>query len=90
MTKYERKKFYDINFIWPVKGKITSYFGPRIDPITGVYSFHSGIDIKNKTGSKIKVAKDGKVIFIGWQKIYGNFIHDMALMGISTNEADSY
>ena len=74
MTKYERKKFYEINFIWPIRGKITSYFGPRIDPITGVYSFHSAIDIKNKINSKIKAAKDGKVIFIGWQKIYGNFI----------------
>ena len=25
-------------------------------------------------GTKIKVVKDGKIIFIGWQKIYGNFI----------------
>ena len=74
MTEYERKKFYSINFIWPIRGKITSYFGPRIDPLTGIYGFHSGIDIKNRPGSKIKVAKDGKIIFIGWQKIYGNFI----------------
>lgn len=74
MTEYERKKFIDTNFIWPVKGKITSYYGSRIDPITGIYSFHSGIDIKNKTGAKIKSVKDGKVIFVGWQKIYGNFV----------------
>ena len=30
--------------------------------------------VKEEINSKIKAAKDGKVIFIGWQKIYGNFI----------------
>lgn len=74
MTEYERNKFIETNFLWPVRGKITSYFGSRIDPITGIYSFHTGIDIKNKIGAKVKSAKDGKVIFVGWQKIYGNFI----------------
>ncbi len=74
MTEYERNKFVETNFLWPVRGKITSYFGSRIDPITGIYSFHTGIDIKNKIGAKVKSAKDGKVIFVGWQKIYGNFI----------------
>ncbi len=74
MTKYEKNKFYNIDFIWPIKGKITSYFGSRIDPITGVYSFHTGIDIKKYPGAKIKSVKDGKVIFVGWQKIYGNFV----------------
>ncbi|MCK4797742.1 MAG: M23 family metallopeptidase [Spirochaetes bacterium] len=74
MTSYERKMFFGKNYIWPVNGKITSYYGPRIDPFTGAYGFHSGIDIKNKTGSIIKATRDGKVIFIGWQKVYGNFL----------------
>lgn len=74
MTKYEWNVFYKIDFIWPVRGRLTSRFGARIDPFTGTYGFHSGIDIKKTKGAKIKAAKDGKVVYVGWQKVYGNFV----------------
>jgi len=73
MTKYEKDEYEDTNkIVWPVKGKITSYFGPRIDPFKGVYSYHTGIDIKNESGSPVKAVKDGIVVFTGYDKIYGN------------------
>lgn len=74
LTSYERSQLFGIDYVWPASGRISSYFGPRIDPFTGAYGFHSGIDIKNSAGTKVKSARDGKVIFVGWQKVYGNFI----------------
>lgn len=57
--------------IWPVTGTITSYFGPRPDPFTGVWRNHSGMDIAVPTGTPIKAAEDGVVIHSGWIDGYG-------------------
>lgn len=40
------------NFKWPVPGvyRITSGFGPRVDPVYGTMGFHSGVDIAAPTG----------------------------------------
>lgn len=57
--------------IWPVTGTITSYFGPRPDPFTGVWRNHSGMDIAVPTGTPIKAAEEGVVIHSGWIDGYG-------------------
>jgi len=41
---------------------IRSYFGPRIDPFDGDYRMHQGIDFGGKTGDKVFVTGNGKVI----------------------------
>jgi len=74
MTKYEKELYSEQLYIWPVKGRISSYFGSRIDPFTGIYGFHAGIDIKCKEGTKVGCVKDGKVVFIGYHNVYGNFV----------------
>jgi murein DD-endopeptidase len=48
--------------LFPIKNKITSQFGNRINPITRQYKFHNGIDISGKVGEKIKSPADGKVL----------------------------
>ncbi len=52
-------------FTWPLPGYnyITSYFGPRISPITGAYSNHSGVDISGGSvyGKPVVAAYDGTV-----------------------------
>jgi murein DD-endopeptidase MepM/ murein hydrolase activator NlpD len=48
-------------FIRPVNGPITSPFGYRSDPITGVQTFHSGIDFGAACGTPIKAANNGTV-----------------------------
>ena len=58
----------------PVRGIITSRFGPRIDPINGEPSFHSGVDIKNNPGTKITATADGVVEVTGHDNGHGNFI----------------
>ena len=85
MTKYEKEAFTDKFFIHPIKGIITSGYGLRKDPITGVLDFHTGIDIKNDKGKPVKSVRSGKVVFTGWQKVYGNFVmikHDREIITI--------
>ncbi len=55
----------------PVPGRITSTFGYRVHPITGVYKLHTGVDIACSTGTPIRAAADGEVIIAGWQGAYG-------------------
>lgn len=59
---------------WPVKGTITSKFGPRIHPIFGTKDFHEGIDIAASSGTPVKAAASGKVSYAGWMTGYGNVI----------------
>lgn len=56
------------SLIWPVSGPITSPFGMRWG------SLHPGIDIGVPTGTPIKAAAAGKVIYCGWMSGYGNLV----------------
>jgi murein DD-endopeptidase MepM/ murein hydrolase activator NlpD len=59
--------------IWPVSGPITSPYGPRCLP-NGDCSFHPGIDIGVPSGTPIKAAAAGTVIYAGWMDGYGNLV----------------
>jgi len=61
------------NLKWPVPGvyKITSPFGPRIDPVYGVEKFHSGVDIGAPAGTPVVAVLDGEVAYAGWNDGYG-------------------
>jgi murein DD-endopeptidase MepM/ murein hydrolase activator NlpD len=52
--------------IWPVRGTVTSEYGARWG------RRHEGIDIGAPTGTPIRAAKAGTVIFVGQQGGYGN------------------
>lgn len=62
------------NFIWPLRGRITSGFGTRRDPLKGGRQFHCGIDISANLGTRVRAAADGRVIFSGWKTGYGNVV----------------
>ncbi len=59
--------------IWPVNGPITSPYGPRCLP-NGDCAFHPGIDIGVPSGTPIKAAAAGTVIYAGWMDGYGNLV----------------
>jgi len=61
-------------FIYPVQGRISSYFGERADPFTGVPNFHNGVDIVNKPGTAIDAAMAGRVADVGFNFDYGNYV----------------
>lgn len=46
----------------PLRGRITSKFGNRIHPVTGVkVSFHNGVDIAAPVGSQIVAPSNGRI-----------------------------
>lgn len=74
MRSDELKRALGQLFIYPVWGPLTSPYGWRNDPFTGVRRFHAAIDIAAPTGTPIKAALDGKVSSEGYNGTYGNFI----------------
>jgi len=59
--------------IWPVSGPISSPYGPRCLP-NGDCSFHPGVDIAVPSGTPIRAAAAGTVIYSGWMDGYGNLV----------------
>ena len=61
---------------WPVPGytRITSSFGMRTHPITGVYKLHTGTDIGAPMGATFIAANDGVVVKAGYNGAYGNMV----------------
>jgi murein DD-endopeptidase MepM/ murein hydrolase activator NlpD len=51
--------------IWPAKGWLTSRWGPRISPFTGLRQFHAGIDIAGEMGTDVIAPAHGRVTFVG-------------------------
>jgi len=61
-------------FLTPAGGYISSYYGPRIHPITGANGFHTGVDFAAANKSDILASKSGTVVFSGQQSGYGNIV----------------
>jgi murein DD-endopeptidase MepM/ murein hydrolase activator NlpD len=61
-------------FAWPVRGPLTSGFGPRIHPISGEPDFHEGIDLEVSEGTDVYAACAGRVIVAGRHDGYGLYV----------------
>lgn len=58
----------------PTHGYVTSGYGMRVDPFTGLPQFHAGIDFSARMGAKVMATADGMVIFSGKKGAYGQVI----------------
>ncbi len=68
----------------PVWGRITSHYGYRVDPFTGTYEFHQGVDIKARWGTPVRATAEGKVIFAGRKPGYGKVVIIRHAFGFTT------
>lgn len=79
ISNLERSLFLGTGFMYPLpsKGKphLTSSFGMRRSPFNHRYvEFHSGVDVSCPRGSEVLAARDGKVVFTGFEGGYGNLV----------------
>lgn len=64
------------HLIWPVPSchSISSGYGYRIHPVTGVRKLHAGIDIPCSTGTSVVAAASGTVVDAGYNSYNGNYL----------------
>lgn len=62
--------------LWPVPSlhTISSGYGYRVHPVTGVYKLHGGIDIPCATGTTLVAADSGRVEVAGYSAYNGYYI----------------
>jgi murein DD-endopeptidase MepM/ murein hydrolase activator NlpD len=61
-------------FIYPVRGRLSSPFGWRSDPISDERRYHAAIDLAASQGTPVKASMDGRVTSVGFNSTYGNYI----------------
>lgn len=69
-----RSLFMATPSLWPTRGLVTSEFGWRKDPISGVTEYHEGIDISAPSGTQVRAAAEGVVIESGNDAGYGKVV----------------
>jgi murein DD-endopeptidase MepM/ murein hydrolase activator NlpD len=60
-------------FVYPVRGRLSSPYGWRNDPISGARRFHAALDMAANTGTPVKASMDGRVT-VGVNSVYGKYI----------------
>ncbi len=63
------------DFVKPLKkARVTSRFDYRVNPVTGRYVFHTGMDLGAASGSNIMAMKSGRVVSAKYNGGYGNVV----------------
>jgi murein DD-endopeptidase MepM/ murein hydrolase activator NlpD len=70
--------------IWPVKGWVTSGFGPRVSPFTEKPAWHDGLDIGAAANAPVQAPAQGRVTTVGFDPKLGNTVKVDHGFGIET------
>lgn len=68
----------------PAAGRVTSPFGMRLHPITGLPQFHEGIDIGAPLGAPVYAMSDGQVLYAGPASGFGTELVLLHAGGVTT------
>ncbi len=60
--------------LFPLSGKIISFYGNHTDPQLNTVIFQKGIEISAKQGQEVRAIYEGTVLYADWFKGYGNII----------------
>jgi murein DD-endopeptidase MepM/ murein hydrolase activator NlpD len=70
--------FTEIPSIWPIRGgigHISMFFGHNINPFSGQWYIHKGIDVSTyRSGDPIVTTADGQVVTIDYTWDFGNYV----------------
>ena len=55
----------------PVRGPVSSPFGPRVHPVSGRRSVHRGIDVAVPVGTPVRATGTGRIVAVGVRSGYG-------------------
>ena len=71
----ERVFFLNRGFRFPLQNfRVTSFYGPRINPVTGRPGVHRGLDLAAPEGTEVFAVRNGTVAEIGMDAVLGNYI----------------
>jgi len=78
LTALEKQRSEDVAIgspsLWPIRGLVTSTFGPRLSPYGGGREMHPGIDIQAPYGELVAAGGSGEVIYAGRDSGYGRLV----------------
>ncbi|KXK00394.1 M23 family metallopeptidase [Nitrospirales bacterium NOB] len=60
--------------IWPVRGWVTSGFGPRVSPFTEKPAWHDGLDIGASPNAPVQAPALGRVVTVAFDSKMGNMV----------------
>lgn len=60
------------SLLWPAAGSLSQGVGPRVHPVYGYASCHTGVDISASSGAPIRAAASGRVVATQSGGPYGN------------------
>src|SRR4030042_1983068 len=83
----KKQMFAHTPSIWPVQGWVTSGFGFRTHPLTGLSQMHEGLDIANRVGTTVIAAAKGIVSDIETDQLFGKILVISHGFGITTRYA---
>lgn len=68
----------EIPNIWPIRGgmgHVSMYFGQNVNPFTGLFYIHKGIDLSTyRSGDPVLATADGQVVTMDYDPGYGYYI----------------
>ncbi len=85
IAKARRVRWAATPSIWPVKGWVTSGFGPRISPFTGQPAMHTGLDIGAPPGAEVHAPASGRITVVEFDPKMGKIVRLDHGYGLSTS-----